>query len=554
MDLPLSAPLKETSQQEKIIVTANKQIKYDDLSNNIIFEGKCYCEIPPGENSEQRRYTLNCDRINVELVEPNDKDFGAAAYNIRTIEFIGNTIVKMSTKDSQKSLAEFSAHTVKFEQATNIITAPGPSRLLIFSDTQVINPKQADSPTTITAQEQASFFLADNKAVFEGDCICSMIRVDSDVPRKYFLNAQTITVEIDDTYSNSPNDNGIRNLTAGDNAIITVTPLENNTELAKFKSKTINYDSTNDTIKAKGPCDFTFYANDFMPDQTIGMALPVHIIAQESTEFLQSQNQIVFKGDCLCTMVRAKDDIENKYTLSSETITLNLIEQNKTEFAMSTLEIEKINASGKLVQLSNVATQSNKLIGFSKLKCKNIEYNTANNIFNARGPGLITIDNSRINYDKPASNKVTFTKKCYAFLRGFENLNYDLKNDIITSHNNSGKILVDYFPIIQDQNDQQQIKASAGMIEIKLDRSLKGKSEISTLTASGGITYEDSDNQFIADRMVYDAITGLIKADSGGSQKCYLNGAIIDNIIYDINRAVVLNLDITSPGRIDANK
>ncbi|MBN1795476.1 MAG: LPS export ABC transporter periplasmic protein LptC [Sedimentisphaerales bacterium] len=542
------------SQAEKLTVTANERIRYNALTNQITFEGNCYCEMFTGQNYNGRKYTLNSDSIMVELFKSNNRQTESDIEGIRRIEATGNATIKTYTQKDGEKLAEFSAHTIEYDQSKNLITAPGPSRLLIFTDAVTAVQNKADSPTTITAQEKTVFLLDSNQVIFKGDCQCSMIRVDSGVPRKYILQAPKVTVDIAGNNDSVTGFAGIKYLTAKDNAVITVTPLESITELAKFAAASIRYDALTETITANGPCDFSFYANDFMPATTLGAAVPVRVNAKENTKFLRAKNQLIFQGDCLCTMVRAKTDSENKYTLSANTITLDLTDRDKMLFAVSALQIDKITAEGELVHLSNVTTESNKLINFSKLKCRRIEYDTADKIFFAEGPGLITIDNSKIYVSQVVSEKVNFSKRCYAFLRDFENLSYNLETNHIKASNNQDKILADYFPVTEGQKEQQQIKASAGTIEIQLAQNTKGQNEISSLKAEGGITYEDPDNQFIGDTLLYDAKTSLVRANASKQNRCYLNGAIVDNIIYDINKGIVLNVDITDPGRYQLKK
>ena len=54
--------------------------------------------------------------------------------------------------------------------------------------------------------------------------------------------------------------------------------------------------------------------------------------------------------------------------------------------------------------------------------------------------------------------------------------------------------------------------------------------------------------------MIYDSKTSLIKAYGSDFNRCYLNGAIVDNIIYDLNRNAVINVDLTEPAKVHAIK
>jgi len=377
-----------------------------------------------------------------------------------------------------------------------------------------------------------------------------MIRADSGKVRKYILNAPQIVVDIASSGSGVFGSSGIEYLTAGENAEIIVTPVNSMAELARFTASRIKYNEMAESIIADGPCEFNFYANDFMPAHALGSAVPVQIHAKDRTTFLPAQNQLIFEGDCICTMVRSKDDLQNKYTLAAPKITIDLSTQDRQDMAVSALGIERFTADAGLVQISNVKTQMNQLVGFNKIKCQQFVYDTQEKLFTAAGPGLITVDNSRIDEPPQPTNKFSIRKKCYAFLRDFETLKFDLATNLITAKNDENKILADYFPIVNDE-DEQQIKASAGAVKIELiSNEENNRSEISMLRAFNGITYEDAENHFIAAEMSYDAETALLRAGGDEFHRCYLNGVVVDNIVYNVNEAALVNVDMLDPVRV----
>ncbi len=376
-----------------------------------------------------------------------------------------------------------------------------------------------------------------------------MIRADTGTARKYRLTAQEVAVDIASSDGGLFGSTAISYLNAGDNAVIVVTPVNSLTELARFTAARIKYNAGADSIVADGPCDFIFYANDFMSAKTHGAAVPVHIYARRKTTFLPARNQLTFEGDCICTSERSSLDTHNKYTLSAPAITIDLIKQQEQDLAVSALGIERFTAQGSVVQISNVKTQADSLIAFSKIKCIKFIYDTGAELFTAVGPGVITLDNSKVQDSAEQRAGLSITKKCYAFLRDFEILTFDLGSNRILARSEKNKILADYFPVVNGRNEQQ-ISASAGAVEIELSSNTAGRDEISFLRAFEGITYEDSDNQFSAGQMSYDSQTSLVRATGSDSNRCYLNGAVVDNIIYDLDRRAVVNVDLTEPGTV----
>ena len=489
------------------------------------------------------------------------------------------------------------AKTVNYDVANRQAVATGPVKVIYHTKDRA---KDGNKVTvTISAKDKLTFLPDSRQVVFEGDCLCTYVHHDRAKPRKYTLTAPKITATLAAVPSGSDEpaylqhilaeggviaamhdtltarkytlsapevavdiasstggvfgSSGIDYLTAGDNAVIVVTPLNSVTELARFTASRIKYAAISESIVADGPCVFTFYANDFMPTQALGAAVPVQINAKQNTTFLPAQNKLIFEGDCICTMLRSKLDSQNKYTLSAPKITLDLSRQQREDSAASALGIDRFTADGRIVQISSVKTVSDRLVAFNKIKCKRFIYDTAGKLFTAIGPGVITVDNSNIEEPKASTSGLSITRRCYAFLRDFTTLDFDLEANRIIARNSQTNMLADYFPVVDGQNSQQ-IKASAGAIEIQLASTNGGTNEISSLKAFEGITYEDADNQFIANEMFYDATTSLVKAYGSDFHRCYLNGAVVDNIVYDLNRRAVINIDITDPGRVQALK
>ena len=543
----------DESKMEPVRITAKEAVRFDPASNIMFFEGGCFCETTVGHPSQPRKYTLSAQSIVVELLGEQGKPSALQIAGLKRILARQDAVLTAISIADQSKVAEFTASQIEYNSANDNVSAPGPSRLLLFTENLGQLDTQTDAPVTITAQDSALFSLASNQAIFRGRCMCTMIRMDDGIARKYKLAAPEVTVDVASAGGGVFGSSGINYLTAGDDAMVVVTPINSVTELARFTAARIRYAAANESITADGPCDFTFYANDFLPTPTLGSAVPVQIYADHGAKFLPAQNQLTFEGNCICTMVRSGLDSQSKYTLAAPKITLNLSQREQQNLAASALGIDRFTADGGVVQISNVKTVSDRLAAFSKIKCTQFVYDTGDKLFTAVGPGVITVDNSNIDEPPEHTNSFGITGRCYAFLRDFETLRFDLRTNRIIARNDEGKILADYFPIINGQR-QQQIKASAGLIEVQLGQTDNSRDEISAFRAAQGVTYEDPNNQFMAGEMSYDARTSLLKARGSDFHRCYLNGAIVDNIVYDLNRRAVLNIDVTDAGRAQIAK
>ena len=77
-----------------------------------------------------------------------------------------------------------------------------------------------------------------------------------------------------------------------------------------------------------------------------------------------------------------------------------------------------------------------------------------------------------------------------------------------------------------------------------------GQLDISALSATGGITYKDAENQFAASGLFYDAARSLITAYGDNVQSCLLNGTVVDAIEYSLKTGSV-NAKINGPGTLE---
>jgi hypothetical protein len=535
------------AQIQPVSITAKESVHFSPLLNIIVFEGDCFSETILKSREQSGKYTLQAQNISVDLQPQREDTAFFAVGGIEKVTAQNDAVIRIISLSDQSKIAEFAANKIVYDSSIENVSAIGLSRLRYFADDT--GDSLGDVPITITARDSVQFSLASNQALFRGQCVCTMIRADTGTARKYRLTAPEVAVDIASSDSGLFGSDGISYLTAGDNAVITVTPINSLTELARFTAARIKYNAGADSVIADGPCDFIFYASDFMSAKTHGAAVPIQINAEQKTTYLPARNQITFEGNCICTMERSNLDTHNKYTLSAPAITIDLSRQEEQDLASSALGIERFTAQGSVVQISNVKTRCDSLVAFSKIKCRRFIYDTGRELFTAVGPGVITVDNSKVQDSVEQRGGLSITKKCYAFLRDFEILTFDLRSNRVLASSEKNKILADYFPVVNGRNEQQ-MTASAGAVEIELSSNADGRDEISALRAFEGITYEDSGNQFSADQMYYDSNTSLVRATGSDFHRCYLNGAVVDNIIYDLDRRAVINVDLTDTGTV----
>jgi leucyl aminopeptidase (aminopeptidase T) len=83
-----------------------------------------------------------------------------------------------------------------------------------------------------------------------------------------------------------------------------------------------------------------------------------------------------------------------------------------------------------------------------------------------------------------------------------------------------------------------------------------GRTELSTLTATGGIEYKNKDKEFIGSELFYDHQAAVIKVKGDKSRPCYYNGILVDGIEMNLKTGKVkkVKAEIVGPGTIQMNR
>jgi hypothetical protein len=330
-----------------------------------------------------------------------------------------------------------------------------------------------------------------------------------------------------------------------------------------FVAQKIDYCAITEDTVASGPSELTFYTNDVMGTEGKPRSLergggkqpgvPVKVTAQEKAEFLPVLNQVIFEGDVLCTMLREKVDFQQKYTLSSPKLTVDLSKDKR-----SRADIKHLTASGEVVQLDTSKWAGEKLLGFTKLKCLQFDYDAGQQMFLATGSGVIAVDNSKIAEPEREVGRFSLQRPCYAVVRNFDTLKYLKEANLIIADAGAEQILIDYFPVIKGQQGQQT-SATSNHIEAVLYETASGQNELSTLSAKGGITYEEERAkkgktiQFVGSEMFYDNSKSMITAWGDELQPCFLNGALAPGIEYNL-KTDRIKTKITGPGTLQMGR
>ena len=341
---------------------------------------------------------------------------------------------------------------------------------------------------------------------------------------------------------------------------------------ASFVARRIEYDVSTGDAAADGPLELTFRTTDVIGGAAKGTSgdsperpladdgrpatIPVKISARKKAEFLSDSNQVSFEGDCECTMRRqdANDpNVQEEYLLSSQQLTIDLPANTNDRSVAWAGDIEHLTADGGVVTFRTVRRVGKKILGFIELVCRKLDYDRQQQLFSATGPGAkIIINNSSVPEPNEQVPGFSLKRPGWAFIENFDTLEYFIDANRFIADANSQRITISGFPFVKGQY-KQHVEATAGRIEGNLTQTADGQMEVSTLTASGGITYEDGDNEFEGSELFYDHDKSIVKIWGDESQPCYFNGVLVDNVEIDLRTGRVEGR-VPAPGALQTQR
>lgn len=430
-------------------------------------------------------------------------------------------------EDTDKT--KFFARRIDYNATTGKGTADGRSELTLYAGSASgTDTNEAPVPVKVTARNGANFYRTSNKIVFTGDCRVTMPQSGLSEPNEVTFTASEIVVNLPKDKSGKPD------------------------------------------MFAAGPAELVFYMEDANSPAINGEPVPVTVNAQKQARFLAASNQIVFEGDSRCTMDREDPNALIKYMLLSEQITVDLPADTNDGLVSPAVGIKHLTATGEVVRLAttkNAKVRSvpagqlqdaviGKLLSGVELKCSRFDYDAARAEFLATGQGLIKLDNSKAPEPNETAGRFSLQKPCWAVLDGFESLRYFIReNRIVADAGPQEKLQINYIPAVDGRFDEY-VRAYASHVEALLYQLPSGRTELSTLTATGGIQYVDKDNQFIGSEMFYDHQAAVIRVRGDKSQPCRYNGVLVDGIEMNLKTGKVkkVKFDIVAPSTIEMNR
>ena len=325
---------------------------------------------------------------------------------------------------------------------------------------------------------------------------------------------------------------------------------------AGFVSQAITHSLLQRDTQADGPLEFTFYADDANAPTLQERLVPIKVTAQKYGTYEADADRIVFAGDCLCTLIREDPNVIDRYSLEAQTIGIDLADTKDSQSIASAVDLKHMEAYGGVVRLgvytrtraqayellAGREPQAGDLLAGAELECQRFacDPNSGQEVFTATGPGNIRFNNARADEaDREVDPNAPQTRACYAFLEGFETLQFFVAENRIIALASDNRMQFEYFPIVDGQSNQR-IYAEAKYVEIELVKTYTGKLGLSRLTALGDVYYEDDGKDkeekqfFSADGVSYDHRLSTLRMWSDMDEPCMVNGMPVKGIQYNL--------------------
>jgi len=467
----------------------------------------------PNIPSEQPAFiTVTCDGGLIIVPADSTRD-------INDLTGTGGTTASDSKRlellETDSGRTKFFAETIDYNAITGNVVAGGLSELAYY--TGAAGPGEANEPRAplrVTARKGAKYFKASNQAVLE-DCLCRMPQAGLSQPRDVTFTSPEITVNLPTDPTKQPD------------------------------------------LLAAGPTRLVFYTEDVNASAGEAGPIPVTVTARRQARYSGDTNQMVFEGDCRSTMLREDPNILVEYVLLSDRLSVDLSRDANAATAGPAGRVKHLTASGQVVNLAVTRTAKAggafadaggaKLLGGVELKCRQFDYDAVERFFLATGPGLIKLVNSAPAEPNEQAGRLSLRKPCVAVIDRFETLKYLIAENRIIADAGSGKMLIDYFSTVAGR--PEYVQGEASRVDAFLQQTPQGQTDLATLTATGGIYYEDTNNRFIGSKLFYDHQAGIVTVEGDESQPCYYNGALVDGIKLDLNSGKV-EANVVAPGAL----
>lgn len=318
-----------------------------------------------------------------------------------------------------------------------------------------------------------------------------------------------------------------------------------------FCADSIDYDMTTGNAVAAGPVNFKFYPEvDSTEEFSVG-PVPSLITADENTEFFADENRtvnrIVFNGN----VIGARNTLTPSYLQKNRFFGQQLIVDLKPARDSSGTDIEHVTVKEGKVKLVSKRMVHDLTINHVQLTCTQLDYSVDDDLVIATGPGDIQINNEHAPaMEKDTGSKLSLKKPCFALVYGYDKLKWFISQNRITADGKANSVNISYLPIVDGERGKI-VRVSTSHLQADFIETISGQTELATLNTTGGIHYEEQGGmEFIGDKLFFNVADSMMTISGSEERLCYVNGALVPGIQYNLETGKVKTKLSTSPGII----
>ncbi len=276
-------------------------------------------------------------------------------------------------------------------------------------------------------------------------------------------------------------------------------------------------------------------------------------------------NEAVLRGDCLATMLRDENGFRRKYSLWAPRIKAEMSQEGKRDSSALASGLKHLRADGGEVVIAVRKLEQDRLLGFTKLSCVSFDYETESQLCWATGPGQIEVDNSKMSrqeiegISQRGADRFSLQKPCYAIVQNFELLEYYLDTKQISADGGGESFYIGYMPV-EDGIEGNVVRVNIGHLDAQLMETEDRRTELVSMHASKGITYEEQGEtdrwgrhrgvHLVGSDLFYEREQSLITVWSDEDWPCTLNGVLVDGIKYNLRTGRLEKASVRGPGII----
>lgn len=329
----------------------------------------------------------------------------------------------------------------------------------------------------------------------------------------------------------------------------TVEPLD--TPPAQFQAVSFVYDYQTGVGQAKGPIRLIFYQPSGAQSGLVKPYWPMEMTADGDVQFLpNSDRQIrtaIFFGDVYGQRVLTYPAYEQRDAFNGQRLTVHFDQVGgKTHISQLVL------TEGDVFAESRRVAGSMKLAHI-RLSCMQIEYYREGRLI-AVGPGQIEVDNSKADRlaDGMSRDDSLLEKPSYAYLRGFERLEWLPTDQQLLAQTGNAQLELMYIPLKEDGQPEKLLSAAAGRAELHFSQRADGRLRLANIQADERIYFEERGRLLLeGSRLVYDAQqNGWLSIIGDQHRPCIVNGARVPYIHYHLPSGQLETKLATAPSTV----